>query len=269
MEIIFNGKKFNTSSKDINEFLSTHLDCNLDSKNFVFILNGYAINENLELKENDLFFCIPKNELPNRELLEAMMSARHTPFVFERLKKASVAICGLGGLGSNIALSLARSGVGHLRLIDFDTIEPSNLNRQAYEIADLGKKKTNALKEQIARINPFIEVSVHDLKLDSNNIDSIFKGDDIVCEAFDKAESKAMLAQNLHKFYPHIILISASGLAGFGESNLIQTKKINDKFYICGDLINGAKIGRGLMAPRVAICAAHQANLVLELLCKD
>lgn len=262
MRIKFNGSMVNTAFKNTLEFFQSVSK----NENDVWIVNGFATKENLDLKENDELFCIEKNTLPPYEALDAMMRARHTPKLHDKLKKASVAICGLGGLGSHIAINLARSGVGRLHLIDFDVIEPSNLNRQAYMIEDLGKFKAEALKEQIGKINPFIEVFAQVLKIEKENIAELFINDDIVCEAFDSAKYKALLAQNFHKFYPQKPLICGSGLAGYGDSNSIQTKKIAKNFYVCGDLKNEAKVGNGLMAPRVNICAGHQANLVLELL---
>ncbi|QOQ89101.1 thiamine biosynthesis protein ThiF [Campylobacter peloridis] len=262
MKIKFNGSMVNTAFKNTLEFFQSVSK----NENDVWIVNGFATKENLDLKENDELFCIEKNTLPPYEALDAMMRARHTPKLHDKLKKASVAICGLGGLGSHIAINLARSGVGRLHLIDFDVIEPSNLNRQAYMIEDLGKFKAEALKEQISKINPFIEVFAQVLKIEKENIAELFINDDIVCEAFDSAKYKALLAQNFHKFYPQKPLICGSGLAGYGDSNSIQTRKIAKNFYVCGDLKNEAKVGNGLMAPRVNICAGHQANLVLELL---
>ena len=264
MRVKFNNAYEQTNAKTNVEFLSTKSTSQSD----VWIINGFATREMVELKEDDELFCIKRGVLPLREALEAMMSARHTPKVHERLKDACVAVCGLGGLGSHIAIMLARSGVGKLKLIDFDVIEPSNLNRQAYRVEDLGKLKTEALQEQIASINPFIAVEIFSVKIDESNIQDLLAGADIVCEAFDSALAKAMLAQNFHKHFPKTTLISASGLAGYGNSNTVQTHKITHNFYVCGDLVSGAKPGNGLMAPRVNICAGHQANLVLELLCE-
>lgn len=263
--IKFNNEFEQTEAKTNVEFLSQKSSSESD----VWIINGFATREEITLKEGDELFCIARGVLPPKEALEAMMSARHTPKVHSRLKSACVAVCGLGGLGSHIAIMLARSGIGRLKLIDFDVVEPSNLNRQAYGISDLGKFKTEALKEQISGINPFIEVKIHTQKIDESNISTLLNEADIVCEAFDSANAKAMLAQNFHLFFPKITLICASGLAGYGRSNEIQTHKIAHNFYVCGDLISGAKPGNGLMSPRVNICAAHQANLVLELLCED
>lgn len=262
MKIKFNNEPCETTAQTSAEFLSAKSSDESD----VWIINGFCTREAIRLNEGDELFCIPRGKMPPREALEAMMSSRHTPKVHNKLKKSCVAVCGLGGLGSNIAVMLARIGVGRLVLIDFDVVEPSNLNRQSYFIEDLGKLKTKALSEQIAKINPFITTQIHTLKITADNIPTLFKDCDIVCEAFDSALAKAMLAQNFHTHYPHTTLICASGLAGYGNSNAIATRKVAEHFYVCGDLVSGAKVGSGLMSPRVNICAAHQANLVLELL---
>ncbi|RDU58509.1 thiamine biosynthesis protein ThiF [Helicobacter sp. MIT 99-5507] len=262
MKIKFNAKEIDTKISNSLDFFKEFSK----DENDVWIINGFATKESYQLKDGDELFCIPKNTLPPKDALDAMMRARHTPKLHDKLKVCSVAVCGLGGLGSHIAIMLARSGVGNLNLIDFDIVEPSNLNRQSYMIEDLGKFKTEALKEQISKINPFIEVRIHTLRIDENNIKDLFVLDDIVCEAFDSAAAKAMLAQNFHKYFEDKILICGSGLAGYGDSNSIQTRKIANNFYVCGDLVNAAKPGNGLMSPRVNICAGHQANLVLELL---
>lgn len=262
MIIKFNGKEIQTDFKNTLDFFKGVSKNESD----VWIINGFATKENFDLKENDELFCIEKNVMPPREALDAMMRSRHTPKVHDSLKKASVAICGLGGLGSHIAIMLARSGVGRLHIIDFDVVEPSNLNRQSYMVEDLGKFKSEALKEQIQKINPFVNVFAQILKIEKENIKDLFLDDDIVCEAFDSAKYKAILSQNFHKFYPNKALVCGWGLAGYGNSNDIKTQKIAKNFYVCGDLQNEAKVGNGLMAPRVNICAAHQANLILQLL---
>ena len=262
MRIKYNGKELFTEFKTSLEFFENVSK----NENDVWIVNGFATKENLTLNEGDELFCIQKYALPPKDALDAMMRARHTPKLHDKLKLSSVGIAGLGGLGSHIAINLARSGVGLLKLVDFDVVEPSNLNRQAYRVSDLGRYKTEALKEQILEINPYIRVEICTLKIDENNLKDLFKEQNIVCEAFDTALAKAMIAQNFHKFYKDKILICASGLAGYGDSNSIQTRKIAKNFYVCGDLINSAKPGNGLLAPRVSICAGHQSNLVLELL---
>ncbi|EAH5857229.1 thiamine biosynthesis protein ThiF [Campylobacter jejuni] len=194
MRVKFNGKELDTDFKTSLEFFENISK----NENDVWIINGFATKENIVLNEDDELFCIERNTLPPKDALDAMMRARHTPKLHDKLKNGRVAVCGLGGLGSHIAINLARSGVGYLKLIDFDVIEPSNLNRQAYRVSDLGKFKTEALKEQISEINPYISVEICTLKIDEDNLKSLFKDIDIVCEAFDSAIAKAMIAQNFH-----------------------------------------------------------------------
>lgn len=232
----------------------------------IVILNGFQIEEDCYLSENDTLTIIQKGTMPEEEELESMMMARHSPNVHKKLKKGKVAIAGLGGLGSNIATMLARIGVGELFLVDFDIVEPSNLNRQCYYVRHLGMPKTAALKEQIEEINPFIKVITRNIKITGNNVKELFAGFDIICEAFDKPDQKSMLVNTALEKLPHCKIVSGSGMAGYESSNSIKTTRPMNRLYLCGDLENEARIGRGLMAPRVQICAGHQANTVLRLL---
>ncbi|MPN42309.1 hypothetical protein SDC9_189866 [bioreactor metagenome] len=104
------------------------------------------------------------------------------------------------------------------------------------------------------------------MKVSENNIIELFRGYDIVCEAFDRPEAKSMLVNGILNQLPAAKIVSASGLAGYESSNSIRTTRPMQRLYLCGDLVNGAKIGSGLMAPRVQICAGHQANMALRLL---
>lgn len=263
MKIVINGKNYDFTKKNMLELCNS---LNFNKTNTVVIINGFQTSENLQLCENDQITLIKKGEMPNKDELERLICARHTPLVFEKVKKARVAIAGLGGLGSNIAISLARTGVGTLHLIDFDIVEPSNLNRQQYRIKHLGLAKTEALKTEILEINPYIEVITDNVFVSDENIDSLFKNDEIICEAFDNPASKALLVNVLLEQHPEKIVIAASGMAGYESSNTIITKKISDNFYICGDFKTEARQGCGLMAPRVGICANHQANMILRLI---
>ncbi|MGE5627801.1 MAG: sulfur carrier protein ThiS adenylyltransferase ThiF [Solirubrobacterales bacterium] len=263
MNIKLNGKPLASSCSTLYELREESFG---DSNNIVTILNGFQTNDDYALKENDEVNFIQKGEMPPQDEFESLMCARHTPHVFEKAKAAKVAIAGLGGLGSNIAVSLARTGIGNLHLIDFDIVEPSNLNRQQYKIKHLGLYKTEALKNEIEEINPFIEVTIDTIKVTEENIKELFEKDEFICEAFDNPTAKAMLVNTLLETYPGKKIVSASGMAGFESSNTIITKKITSNFYLCGDMENGAKVGRGLMAPRVSICAGHQANMVLRLI---
>jgi len=232
----------------------------------VVILNGFLIKEDIILKANDRLTLIKKGVIPNREELEALLIARHTPGVFQKVKKARVGIAGLGGLGSNVAISLARTGVGKLLLVDFDVVEPSNLNRQQYFISDIGRYKIDALKEIISHINPFIEIETKKMFLDDSNIEDCFKDVDIIVEAFDSPECKANLVNTILSKCPDKYIVAASGMAGYFSSNTIKTKKMMGNLYLVGDEVSAAQPGCGLMAPRVSIAANHQANTVLRLI---
>ncbi|WPC40571.1 sulfur carrier protein ThiS adenylyltransferase ThiF [Clostridium sp. JS66] len=234
--------------------------------NIIMIYNGFQTENDIMLNEGDSVSFIERGAMPSEDELEALMMARHTPFVHEKVKRARVAIAGLGGLGSNVAVALARTGIGHLHLVDFDIVEPSNLNRQAYKIRHLGMKKTEALKSEIKDTNPYIKVSIDNVKVTEGNAISLFENDPIVCEAFDRAEYKAMLINTLLEKQSETKLVSASGLAGYESSNSITTRKVFNNLYLCGDRKSNAEPGRGLMAPRVSICAGHQANMILRLI---
>jgi sulfur carrier protein ThiS adenylyltransferase len=204
-----------------------------------------------------------------KELIYQTLNDRHGIVNQEKLNNAKVAIAGLGGLGSNIAVALARIGVGHLHLIDFDKVDISNLNRQHYFISHLNKYKTQALAEQLQMINPYLNIVTDCIKVTEDNIFALFKDEDIICEAFDFPENKAMLVNKVLELFPEKYIISGSGMAGFGHSNEIHTRKVMGKFYICGDEKTSLSNENSLMAPRVAICAGHQANLITQLILEN
>lgn len=234
----------------------------------VLVINGWISKVDKALKEEDKINLIKKGEVPSKEELEHLLVARHTPGVHEKVKQSKVGIAGLGGLGSNVAISLARLGIGELVLVDFDVVEPSNLNRQQYYIRHIGMKKTEAIKELLTEINPFVKVKVVNTYLDETNIEQIFEDVDIVVEAFDNPVSKATIVNTIISKTEKTI-VAASGMAGSFSSNTIQTKKMNNRFYLIGDGVAEAKEGQGLMAPRVAIAANHQANTVLRIIVSE
>ena len=199
------------------------------------------------------------------DLKEEDLLKRNVKGISEKLKEAKVCILGLGGLGSNVAVLLTRSGIGYLKLVDFDIVEASNLNRQQYRISHIGMKKTEAIKTIIKEINPFVEIETLDIKVDRENIYSIVGDIEIVVEAFDRAEAKAMLMEELLT-NTNKIVVSASGMAGLGSANEIITRKIRDNFYLIGDNYSDYEEYSGIMSTRVMLCAAHQANMVLRLI---
>ncbi|MTI49008.1 sulfur carrier protein ThiS adenylyltransferase ThiF [Sporosalibacterium faouarense] len=232
----------------------------------IVILNGFIIKEDSKLEENDRLVLIKRGEKPNEDELEHLLVSRHTPGVHGKVKNAIVGIAGLGGLGSNIAISLARLGIGKLILVDFDVVEPSNLNRQQYFVKHIGMQKTRAIKDIISQINPYVEVETVNTYLDKSNIKEIFEGVDIVVEAFDNPKCKAELINTVLTECKDKYIVAASGMAGYFSNNIIKTRKIRDKFYLVGDGVSEAKPGCGLMAPRVSIAANHQANTVLRII---
>ena len=180
------------------------------------------------------------------------------------LERAKVGVAGLGGLGSNVLSHLMRSGVTHFVAADFDMVSQSNLNRQFYFADQIGQKKTSALAENLRRINPDIELELHDCLLTEENIPEIFKNCDVVVEAFDKADAKTMLIAALSK--TNIPIVAASGLAGFGRSNDIRVRKVGSRLYLVGDLTSGISPELAPASPRVGIAASIQANTVIAIL---
>lgn len=209
---------------------------------------------------------IDEKAYPSEAEFDAVKDERFSPCIYEKLKNSKVAIAGLGGLGSHIAVMLARSGVGHLHLVDFDRVELSNLNRQVYTVDELGMLKTEALKGILLKINPYINVSYKNVKVYKDNIKPVFNGFGLVCEAFDDPEAKAMLVGELLSNGGRTIIVSGSGMAGYGDANDIKTEKKMSGLYLCGDGKSDAYEGIGLMAPRVMVCAGHQANMIVRLI---
>jgi len=232
----------------------------------IIIFNGFPIQSDYTLKDGDEVVLIKKGEKPSPEEFEALMIARHTPGIHNKIKKSVVGIAGLGGLGSTVAVALTRVGIGKLILVDFDIVDPSNLNRQQYFIDQIGMPKVYALKETLLKINPYIKIDTYNEKLNSSNIERIFKYADVIVEAFDRAEEKAMLINAISEKLPDKYIVAASGVAGFGDNNEIKTIRFSSKIFIIGDQKTEARPGVGLMAPRVGIAAHHQANQVLRIL---
>jgi len=193
------------------------------------------------------------------------LEKRHGADLQRKFSSACVAVCGLGGLGSNVAVSLARSGVGTLLLIDFDKLDMSNLHRQQYAVSQLGMCKTDAMKQTLAEIAPYCNVVTQTVKLKEDNL-SLIADCDVVCECFDNTEYKALLVNGVSEYYPEKYIVAASGMSGLHTGNTIQTKKFGKRLYICGDGTSDVADDGTLFAPRVMLCAAHQANTVLRII---
>lgn len=204
--------------------------------------------------------------IPSREVMREALNIRHGEDLQNKISAARVAVCGLGGLGSNIAIALARAGVGHLHLIDFDRVDLTNLNRQQYAVGQLGQYKTDALRETLSLVSPYCDVTCDTIQVTEENLPDLLKAEDYICEAFDRAEAKAMLVSGVLEHFPEKYLVAGSGLAGLGSANTIQTRRVSQRFYLCGDGTSDSSVGLGLVASRVLVCAAHEANMILRLI---
>lgn len=231
----------------------------------LFILNGCPVAPGTVPVDGDSIVFIRRGVTPAPEELEILLAARHTPGIHAKLKNACVGIAGCGGLGSAVALALARVGIGRLVLADFDVVEPSNLNRQQYYIDQIGMMKVDALKATIARVNPAVRIDAWRERLISASVASVFAGADVLVEAFDRSDQKAMLVDAAMKAFPAKPLVLGSGMAGWGGNDRLRTR-VSGTTTVCGDETSEAVPGRGLMAPRVGIVAHMQANRVMELL---
>lgn len=204
--------------------------------------------------------------IPSKEEMYQALKERHGAELQAKFQNAKVAVLGLGGLGSNIAIALARAGVGYLHLIDFDKVDITNLNRQQYFVHQLGQYKTEALSENLKQIAPYCQVETTTIKVTKDDIKELLKNEDIICEAFDKAEAKAMLVEGVLEQFPEKYVVSGSGMAGLSSANTIKTRKVLSHFYLCGDEVSDVKDGLGLFSSRVMVCAAQEANMVLRII---
>ena len=207
--------------------------------------------------------------MPSKDEWIKALNDRHGKDLQNKISSTTVGICGLGGLGSNIAIALARAGIGKLILIDFDKVDITNLHRQQYKASQVGMYKTEALRENLKEINPYLETEIQTVCVTEENAKELLKECDIICEAFDNAECKAMLTNFVLEEMPDKYLVAASGMAGMGSANSIHTRKVTKRFYLCGDEISDVSEGIGLVSTRVMICAAHQAHTVLRLIANE
>ena len=207
--------------------------------------------------------------MPSKDEWIKALNDRHGKDLQNKISSTTVGICGLGGLGSNIAIALARAGIGKLILIDFDKVDITNLHRQQYKASQVGMYKTEALRENLKEINPYLETEIQTVCVTEENAKELLKECDIICEAFDNAECKAMLTNFVLEEMPDKYLVAASGMAGMGSANSIHTRKVTKRFYLCGDEISDVKDGIGLVSSRVMLCASHQAHMVLRLIANE
>lgn len=179
-----------------------------------------------------------------------------------KIQSFKIGIAGAGGLGSNCAVNLVRSGFKKFKIVDFDKVEYSNLNRQFYFYNQVGEDKVVALVQNLQRINSSIEIEAIVEKLDKQSIKDYFQDCDIVVEAFDQAEMKSVLIEELLSSTK--LIVSASGIAGIGKSDKIKINQIRKNLVLVGDLESEVCCEKMPYAPKVNIVAAKQADVVLE-----
>ena len=209
------------------------------------------------------------NLIPTKEEWYKALCERHGEDIQRKFASATVAICGLGGLGSNIAVALARAGVGKLILIDFDKVDITNLHRQQYKANQIGINKTVALEDNLREIAPYLTMETHCVRITEDNAEQLLENADIICEAFDDAQCKAMLTNLVLEKLPSKYIVVSSGMAGMGSANTIKTRRISKKLYICGDEVSDVNEEGSLISSRVMICAAHQAHTTLRILAEQ
>jgi sulfur carrier protein ThiS adenylyltransferase len=232
----------------------------------VTILNGFPVALDASVVDGDEIVLIRRGEVPTPDELERLLVARHGPGVHEKVKGSTIGIAGCGGLGSNVAIALARSGVGKLILVDFDVVEPSNLNRQQYFVDQIGQKKVEALAQNLTRMNPYVKLELHPVQLTKANVAQVFGTCTAVAECFDNPAAKAELTFAMRRDLPATPLVAVSGIAGYGPASAITSRRVLGNHFLVGDGVSAAMPGSGLLAPRVAVAAGHQANLILRLI---
>ncbi|HNZ27278.1 MAG TPA: sulfur carrier protein ThiS adenylyltransferase ThiF [Spirochaetota bacterium] len=184
-----------------------------------------------------------------------------------KIQSQIIGIAGAGGLGSNCAFNLVRSGFNKFYIYDFDKVDYSNLNRQFYFLEQVGLPKVEALAVNLKKINPDIAVFAQEIEINEDNILGLFEKCSIVVEAFDKAESKKMLAESFYDSQK--LIVSASGLAGYGNADDVITRKIRDDFYLIGDMKSEAGGDLSPYSPGVNVAAAKQADVILKFVLDD
>lgn len=140
---------------------------------------------------------------------------------FKAFGQATVVVIGLGGVGSWAAEALARSAIGHLVLVDFDHIAPSNVNRQLHAIeGSFGKAKVLAMAERLQAINPMITITMHDVFAEPANLEQIIPHNSFVLDACDDVSAKVALASFCKT--QQIPLVMCGGAGGKVDPTQIQ-----------------------------------------------
>jgi sulfur carrier protein ThiS adenylyltransferase len=194
--------------------------------------------------------------------LEAALARQLGMERLQRLQSVKVGIAGAGGLGSNCAACLVRSGFKQLALVDFDIVEPSNLNRQFYFGDQVGMAKVEALRVNLLRINPDLDLTVKLQKITAANVEECFGDCQVVVEAVDQPETKRLVVE--HFWYAAKLVVAASGIAGWDDADRLVTRRVNPHVYLVGDQVTATGESQPPLAPRVNVAAAKEANVILR-----
>ena len=261
LEITVNGRP--ESFEDGTTLSKVRQTCKTDAD--ITVYNGFPVKEDLVVVDGDRVALIKRGEIPSFEEMKFLIQSRNSPEIYDQIGGRTVAIAGAGGLGSAVAVALARLFVKKLIIVDFDVVEPSNLNRQQFFFDQLGMAKVAALKENLKRVNPYLEVEIHNTFVDANNIESLFAEADVIAECFDTPSSKKVLTETvLTKMKCPIVAVS--GIAGHLDVEKMICRRVSDRFILIGDGITGARPDMGLMAPKVGVAAHLQASKIMEFL---
>lgn len=263
MRLILGGKCVELDVETPRDLLKDH------PAGTIAVVNGRHVDPGSRLKDGDSVYFLDGGRGFVSKVTEVLLAQRYTRPVYESISSTRIGVAGLGGIGSHVAEALVRAGVRDIVIADFDTVDQTNLSRQNYFIEDVGKKKTEATADILRRINPDIRISVFDGMVTPENVGEIFSGCMIVCEAFDRPENKSMLVESLLMYDPKVIIVSCSGMAGFGSSNTISTERRMCRLYVCGDGECDSSSGEGLVSSRVMVCAGHVANMAVRLAIGD
>ncbi len=232
----------------------------------VLVLNGVPSPADSLLQDGDTCCLIKIGEIPSAVDMNHALESQHTREFQHCFKRATVGIMGLGGLGSAVALSLMKMGIGRLIIADYDVVALSNIHRQHYFIDQIGLQKTTALKKTLVRTNPFVAISSLDIKLSGQSIPRLFNGVDVLVECLDSPAVKEASLRAVLEHMEGTGYIGSSGMAGCGSGNTIVCRRIKPRVYLVEDTDPTGADESTLFASRVGIVAHFQAHQVIRLL---
>ena len=186
-----------------------------------------------------------------------------------KLAQASVFIAGAGGLGSPVATYLAAAGVGHITLLDCDTVDETNLNRQfLHSSKDIGQKKAQSGADKLRALNPEIEITVKTEKLTADNVSDLAGGCQIIADALDNNETRRILARFAQETGRPIFHGAVSGWYGQFAA-FVPDKEASGACYFCAFLEeseqkNEQEAPFPIVGTTAGIVGSMQANAIVK-----